>query len=124
MFDVQVQMEKRINPPYDEVAHHYHVKVNITRAMARRYVCKGSNNGFQKVVTHKCEQACRDCIYDPSCVSSDVQIPCESCNRNFSSRTCFDKYKNNKLRVKTVCEQKKNCVSYGSSLTNVLKSTV
>jgi hypothetical protein len=43
MFDGQVQTEKRINLLYDDVASHYHVILNITGAMAKRYVCKACN---------------------------------------------------------------------------------
>ena len=35
--------------------------------------------------------------------------PCEACNRTFRSQVCFDKHKTNKLKEKTVCEQKSNC---------------
>jgi len=45
MFDGQVQTEKRINVLYDDVARHYHVIINITVAMAKRYVCKACNKG-------------------------------------------------------------------------------
>jgi hypothetical protein len=37
----------------------------------------------------------------PPCAFSEVRIPCESCNRTFRSRACFDKHKTNKLRGKT-----------------------
>ena len=47
----------------------------------------------------------------PPCPYADVRIPCEACNRQFRSRTCFDKHKTNKLGKKTVCEKKKNCVT-------------
>jgi len=43
MFDGHVQTEKRINLLYDDVARHYHVIVNITSAMAKRYVCEACN---------------------------------------------------------------------------------
>jgi len=121
MFDGQVQTEKRINLLYDDVARHYHVIVNITGAMAKRYICKACNKLCCSDVTHKCEQACSDCMSVPPCTFSHVRIPCELCNRNFRSRTCFDKHKTNKLRGKTVCEQKKNCAACGSLLTNKKK---
>ena len=117
MFDGQVQTEKRINLLYDEVARHYHVIVNITGSLAKRYVCKACNKGCCSDVTHKCEQACSDCMSVPPCTFSHFRIPCELCNRTFWSRVCFEKHKNNKLRGKTVCEQKKNCAACGSLLT-------
>jgi hypothetical protein len=79
-------------------------------AMAKRYVCKAFNNGCLSEVTNKCEQACSDSMSVPPCVSSDVRIPCESCNSNFRSGAYFDKQKNNKLRGNTVCEQKKTAL--------------
>ena len=72
---------------------------------------------------HKCEQTCSGCMSVPPCAFSEVRIPCESCNRNFRSQTCFENHKNNKLRGKTVCEQKRNCGTCGSLLTNVLNRT-
>jgi len=118
MFDGQVQTEKGINLLYDDVVRHYHVIVNITGAMAKRYVCKACNNGCYMDVTHKCEQACSDCMSVPPCSFSNVRIPCESCNKIFRSRVCFDKHKTNKLRGKTVCEQKKNCAACDRLLRN------
>jgi len=50
----------------------------------------------------------------PPCVYTHVRIPCESCNRTFRSQSCFDKHKTNKLKGKTVCEQKRNCSNCGS----------
>jgi len=90
---------------------------NIIDAMAKRYVFKACNKGYRRDMAHKCEQARSDCLHVPPCTSSDFRIPCETCNRNSRSRTCFDKHKN-KLRRKTFCEQKKNRVSCGSLLTN------
>ena len=51
MFDGQVQTEKRINLLYDDIARHYHVIVNITRAMAKRYLCKACSKGCLRDVT-------------------------------------------------------------------------
>ena len=113
-FDGQVQTEKRINFLYDDVARHYHVIVNITGAMAQRYMCEACNKGCCSEVTHKCEQACSDCESVSKCTFSHVRIPCELCNTNFRIRACFDKHKKNKFRGKIVCEQKKNCAACGS----------
>ena len=72
-------------------------------------------------MTHKCEQTCSDCMSVPPCAFSEVRIPCEACSRNFRSQTCFDNDKNKKLRGKTVCEQKRNCGTCGSLLTEKKK---
>jgi len=50
----------------------------------------------------------------PPCSYDDARIPCESCNRQFRSRTCFDKQKKNKIGKKTVCEKKRNCTTCNS----------
>ena len=47
MFDGQVQTEKRINLISDEVARHYHVIINISRAMANgTYVKRVAKNAL------------------------------------------------------------------------------
>jgi len=38
-----------------------------------------------------------------------MKVTCESCNRNFRSRSCFEKHKTNKLEGKIVCEKVRNC---------------
>jgi len=87
------ETEKRINELYDDVARHYHVIVNITGAMAKRYVCEACNKGCCSDVPHKCEQAWSDCMSVLPCTFSHVRIACELCNRNLRSRACFDKHK-------------------------------
>jgi len=43
-------------------------------------------------------------------IRSQKKVPCESCNRKFRSRSCFEKHKTNKLAGKrTVCEKVRNC---------------
>ena len=93
MFDGQVDSEKRINLVCDDVQHHFHVINNITGALSRKYFCKGCNKGCAKGETHKCQETCSDCMSVPPCPYDNVRIPCESCNRQFRSRTCFDKHK-------------------------------
>ena len=102
MFDVQVEPEKRINLLYDDVKHHFHVINNVTGALSRKYFCKGCNKGCERGVTHKCQESCSDCMSIPPCPYADVRIPCEACNRQFRSRTCFDKHKTNKLGKKDI----------------------
>ena len=86
IFDRQINSEKRMNLLYDDANKHYHVNAKLT---------------------HKCRETCNNCISIPPCVYTHVRIPCESCNRTFSSQSYFDKHKSNKLRGRTVCEQKK-----------------
>jgi len=56
-----------------------------------------------------------------------VRIPCESCNRQFRSRACFDRHKTNKLG-NTVCEKRGTVShvinSYRIKSTNVSNPTV
>ena len=97
MFDGQVESEKRINLLYDSVSKHYHVINNLTGAMTRRYVYRGCNKGWKSGGTHRCQETCNDSMSMPPCPYADVRIPCESCNRQFRSRACFDKHKTNNL---------------------------
>jgi len=117
VFDGQVVSEKRINLLYDEVANHYHVINNVTGALSRKYVCKGCNKECKSGVTHRCQETCSDCRSVSPCPYADVRIPCESCNRQFRSRPCFDKRKTNKLGKKSVCEQKRNCATCNKYIT-------
>jgi len=104
-FDGQVETEKRINLVYDDVKRHYHVINNLKGAMPRRYICKGCNKGCRRGVTHKCGETCNDYKSVPPCIYSEERVPCESCNRHFRSRSCFEKRNTNKLEGKTVCER-------------------
>ena len=117
VFDGQVESEKGISLLYDEVSNHYHVINRVTGALSRKYVCKGYNKGCERGVTHNCQETCSYCISVPPYPYTDVQIPCESCNRHFRSRACFDKHKTNKLGGKSVCEQKRNCVMCNKIIT-------
>ena len=40
------------------------------------------------------------------CPYDDVRITCESCNRQFRSRACFDRHKTNKLGNKTYVKRR------------------
>ena len=48
------------------------------------------------------------------CISTNVRIPCRSCNRTFRSQACFERHKTNKLKGKPVCMQKRNCAKCNS----------
>ena len=114
MFDGQVVSEKRFNLMYDAVNRHFYVINSLTGAMAREYVCRGCNKGCKRGTTHKCGETCSDCKSIPPCTFAEERVPCESCNRNFRSRSCFEKHKTNKLGGnKTVCEKVRNfpCVT-------------
>jgi hypothetical protein len=52
MFEGRVDSSKRLNLLYDHVESHYHVIVNLTAAMAKKYVCKGCNKACRSDVTH------------------------------------------------------------------------
>jgi len=64
---------------------------NLTAAVTRRYVCRGCNIGCERGVTHRCQETCSDCMPVPPCPYADVRIPCETRNRRFRIRACFDK---------------------------------
>jgi len=110
-FDGQVESGKRINLLYDDIKRHYHVINNLSGAKARRYVCRGK--GCRGGMTRKCGETCSDCKSVPPCMYSEERVPCKSCNRNFRSRSCFEKRKTNMLEGNTVCEKVRNwtCVT-------------
>jgi len=61
-------------------------------------------------VTPKGGETFSDYRLVPPCTFSEERVPCDSCNRNFRSRSCFEKHKTNKLEGKTVCEKVQNCL--------------
>jgi len=79
MFEGQVDSPKRINLLYDDVERHYHVIVNITCTMAKRFMCKACNKSCACDATHICNQTCDDCMARPPCAFSAVRIPCAEC---------------------------------------------
>jgi len=75
MFEGQVDSDKRLNKPYDDVERHYHVITKITGAVARKYVFKWCNKGYGSDVTHVCDQTFSDCLASPPCAFSDFESP-------------------------------------------------
>jgi hypothetical protein len=72
IFDGEVEFERRTNLLYDDVAHHYHVIINVPAAISRKYFCKGCNNSCVSGVTHRCQEICSDCMSVPPCSYADV----------------------------------------------------
>jgi len=94
IFQGQTGSSKRINLLFDDVTRHYHVIMNLTGAMGKRYVCRACNKGCDRGVSHLCNQTCSNCMASPPCASdSGVRLPCGDCNRHFRSRSCFDNHK-------------------------------
>jgi len=81
MFEGLVDSPKRINLLYNDVERHYHVIVNITGAMVKKYVCNACNKGCRRNVTHMCDETCSDYMASPPFAFSPVKIPCSGCNR-------------------------------------------
>ena len=111
IFEGQVNSPKRINLLYDDVEQHYQVIVNITGAMAKKYVCNACNKSCASEATHRCEQTCSDCVVSQPCAFSAVRIPCVEFNRHFRSQACFASKK------KSICERRRNCVTCGALVT-------
>jgi len=61
MFEGQVHSPKKIKLLYDDVEQHYHVILNITGAMAKRFMCNACNKSSAIEATNRCEQTCSDC---------------------------------------------------------------
>jgi len=106
VFDDQVESKKRINLLYDEVTKHYHVINSLTGAMAQQCVCRGCSKGCILDAIHKCHETTSDCMSILPCAFSGVTISCDACNRNFSSRSCYDRHKTNSLRGKTYVSER------------------
>jgi len=117
IFEGNAASEKRANLSFDDLTRHFLVIANLTGAMSKQYMCGGCSKNCDTGVTHKCSEACSDCMSIPPCISTHIRIPCGSCNRTFRSQACFDKHKTNKLKGKPVCMQKRNCGKCNSLIT-------
>jgi len=91
IFEGRVTCEKRVNLLYDGVKRHFHIITNLTGAMSKRFICEGCSKSCRSGVTHKCSEACSNCMSIPPCISTNVRISCGSCNRTFRSQACFEK---------------------------------
>ena len=89
--------------------------------MSKQYICEGCSKSCRSGVTHKCSEACTECLSIPPCISMNVRIPCGSCNRTFRSQACFEKHKTHMLKGKPVCVQKRNCGKYNSPISPMRK---
>ena len=113
MFEGQVDSPKRITLLFDDVERHYHVIVNITGAMAMRFVCKSCNKSCTSDATHICDQTCSDCMARPPCAFSAVRIPCAECN-TFQKPSVFLEPQADTSIKKSICERKRCCATYGA----------
>jgi len=113
MFKGQIESPIRNNLLYDEVERHYHVIVNITGAMAKRFMRKVCNNSCASDATHICNQTCSDCMGRPPCVISSVRIPYAECNRHFRNEACCANHKQSTSNKKSICERKSCCATCG-----------
>jgi len=121
MFEGQIDSSKRLNLLYDDVECHYHVIVNLTAVMAKKYVCKGCNKACASDVTHVCDQTCSDCTACSPCAYAEVRIPCDDCHRYFRNPACFANHKQSTSTQKSVCERKWRCKTCGGQAATSVK---
>jgi len=76
------------------------------------YVCKACFKIFTRDFTNVCAQTCSDCMASPPCAFSDVQIPCQECNRHFRRHACYVNHSQSTSIKKTVCEPKRYFAIY------------
>ena len=117
-YQVHVESNKRVNLLFDEVTRHYHVIYNLTRAVAKIYVCEGFKKGCRYGGAHTCEQTCSDCVVSLPCKYAGSRIPCDLCIRHLRSQTCFHKHKKKtQVKRKSEFELRMCCGTCGSSIT-------
>ena len=75
MFEGKVDTLKRINLLYDDDDRDYHVIVNITGAMANKFVFKACNKSCASDVTHISDQTFSDCMARPPAPSLPSDSP-------------------------------------------------
>jgi hypothetical protein len=62
MFDGRVEASTGINLLYDDVTRHYHAINNLTRALAKRFICEACNKVCKRGVTRRYDVTCNDCM--------------------------------------------------------------
>jgi len=119
MFEGHVDSPKRTNLLYDDVERYYQVILNITCAMAKKYVCKARKNACKTDATNRCDQTTSDSMAMPKCTLSAVRIPCAECNRHFRNQTFFAKHKHSASNKKSIYERKRCCSTCGALIRGV-----
>jgi len=117
IFERQVDSPKKINLLYDDVEQHYHVIVNITGAMTKRFICNACTKSCASAATHHCEQTCSDCMAIPPCAFTGDRLLCADCNRYFRSHTFFANHKQSTSNKKSICERRRKCSKCGAFVT-------
>jgi len=108
IFEGQLDSPKKINLLYDDDEQHYHAIVNITGAMAKKYVCNACKYRA-RVMPHRCEQTCSDCMASTPCAFTGVRLTCAEFNRHFRRQTCFANHKQSTSNNKSICERRRIC---------------
>ena len=83
--------------------------MNLTAAMAKRYVCPVCNKGCKIGAQHRCDASCDARSVIPPCIQEYARNPCNECNRPFRNTECFENYRRLKISGKTVFEVKRRC---------------
>lgn len=117
MFEGQVAFSTRLNLLYDDVTRYYHVIINLTSALAKRYVCKACNTRCKRDVAHICDQTRSDSLASPPRLFAGIRIPCDECNRHYRSQTCFDNHEKHLGANKKLCERQRCCGTCGGLTT-------
>lgn len=107
--------DKKINIFYLSGIQHCIAIANVKAFFGVEYICKHCDSP-QMNKKHKCDSICTSCYTSPKCVDRQknrnliLKFNCESCNRFFKSKKCYDNHKKYKPNEKyTVCEQYRVC---------------
>ena len=86
---------------------HYNSIVNIKGYMGSKYYCDTCHIGYSCKHKHICPTGCKKCYSTTKCEisSSNFEIVCEKCSRDFLNQECYNNHKTNGL-----CEVIKKCV--------------
>ena len=109
---------KRINLLYDDVEWHYHVIVNLTVAMARRYLCKACKHVTKYVgeTLRSCVNQCVATVWRaPRALSPPLESP--ALNVIEISGTKLVSWTTTTSNKKFICERRRCCSTYGAIVT-------
>ena len=117
MLEGQVDPSKHLNLLFDDVERHYHVIINLTSAMTKKYVSNSCHKSCRRDITHVSDQTCSNCMASSPCEFSYVRFSCDECNRHHRSRTCFANHKQGNAKRKSDFERKRCCTTCGLLVT-------
>ena len=87
---------------------HYDVITKMPGFFARSYYCHTCKKAYHHYENHVCPDACKCCGFRPACPEGS-SLECNDCHRSFKSQQCYNRHKERRGEVRSVCESLFKC---------------